>query len=169
MPREGAAAVLERACVSLAVAVFFGGEAEKEEEAEEAEAEAEAGPAVAAEKEKAGEAGGAEAVEAARRWLHSRMVSRWRSVSARYARPMRKLRRFCALGEAAAARGRIASAHWPADAAAGERVARAAAALRALAHVGGDVLETPNLVEQAALDVLGDARTAGSFLTHCFA
>jgi len=48
-------------------------------------------------------------------------------------------------------------------------VARAAAALRALAHVGGDVLETPNLVEQAALDVLGDARTAGSFLTHCFA
>ena len=108
--------MLERACVSLAVAVFFGGEAEKEEEAEEAEAEAEAGPAGAAEKEKAGEAGGAEAVEAARRWLHSRMVSRcgepsqcrplelgassadlgprpvarWRSVSARCARPMRE-------------------------------------------------------------------------------
>ena len=103
----------------------------------------------------------------ARAWLHQRMGSRWKAVDSRYPKAMRKLARFCAPGEAAVARSALAAAHTPEEVA--PAVQDAAAALRALRVLGGDALETANVVEQAALDVLQDVRTTGSFLTHCFA
>lgn len=102
----------------------------------------------------------------ARVWLHTRMTTRWKPVGSRYPKAMRKLERFCAPGEAAAARSALAAVHTPAEVA--PAVRDAAAALRALRRLGGDALETANVVEQAALDVLQDVRTTGSFLTHCF-
>ena len=102
----------------------------------------------------------------ARVWLHTRMTTRWKLVGSRYPKAMRKLERFCAPGEAAAARSALAAVHTPAEVA--PAVRDAAAALRALRRLGGDALETANVVEQAALDVLQDVRTTGSFLTHCF-
>ena len=47
-------------------------------------------------------------------------------------------------------------------------VADAAAAVRAL-PAGGRELELGNLVEEAALAVLGDPKLAGAFLVACFA
>jgi hypothetical protein len=54
-----------------------------------------------------------------------------------------------------------------------ERLAKAAGALAGLRSIGrsgegGALLELGNLVEQMALDVMGDARTAGSLLVWCF-
>ena len=91
----------------------------------------------------------------ARVWLHTRMTTRWKPVGSRYPKAMRKLERFCAPGEAAAARSALAAVHTPAEVA--PAVRDAAAALRALRRLGGDALETANVVEQAALDVLQDA------------
>jgi hypothetical protein len=79
---------------------------------------------------------------------------------------MAKLRRFCAPGTEASTRASLAAAHTPAAAAAA--IEKVATRLRALAPMGGDVLECANLVEQAALDVLGDVKTTGSFLVNCF-
>ena len=95
------------------------------------------------------------------------MVIRWQTIRARYPKAMLKLRRFCAGGESARARAAWAARYTPAgtDAA----IQGVAADLRALREQGGDGLEMANFVEQAALDVLDDVRTTGSFLTHCFA
>ena len=105
--------------------------------------------------------------EGARAWLHSTMVIRWQTIRARYPKAMLKLRRFCAGGESARERAAWAARYTPAgtDAA----IQGVAADLRALREQGGDGLEMANFVEQAALDVLDDVRTTGSFLTHCFA
>ena len=136
--REARAAILEHFAVALAGALFVDEDA--------------AGDSVE---------------RAARAWLHARLSSRWRSVKLRYPRPLAKLQRFCAPGEAQRARSALAKAHAPAGAA--SAVEAAAAALRAVRPVGGDVLEAPNLIEQAAVDVLGDVKAVGSFLSHCFA
>ena len=76
-----------------------------------------------------------------------------------------KLSRFCAAGDAAIARAALIPIVADEISAA---VKEAATALRALDGLGGTELETANMVEQAALDLLRDARTTGSFLTNCF-
>ena len=104
---------------------------------------------------------------AARAWLHERMRSRWQSVLATYPRAMTKLARFCSPDEqAVAARHSIAASHMPNAATAA--INDVASILRSLRAAGGEALETANFVEQLAFDVLGDARTTGAFLTHCF-
>ena len=98
--------------------------------------------------------------------LASRMRRRWQPVTHRYPTALNRLRRFCAPGAPAAARAALAETHMPAGTAAA--VAETARAFRALRSLGGEALELGNFVEQLALDVLGDARTAGSLLTWCF-
>ena len=105
--------------------------------------------------------------DAARAWIAGRMRERWRPVLQRYPRGLGRLRRYCATGKAREARRTLAAVHGtPADWA--RAVEDAAGALRAVRDAGGEALETANLIEQAALDALSDARTAGSFLIHCF-
>lgn len=110
---------------------------------------------------------GMDSLERARGWLHERLASRWRPVSVRYPRAMQKLRHFCAPGESAAARAAMAASRTPSETSGAIRAA--ADALRELQPLGGDGLETANVVEQLALDVLEDVRTTGSFLANCFA
>ena len=102
----------------------------------------------------------------ARQWISERMRARWRPMLERYPRGLIKLQRFCAAGEAADARAAMGAAHMPPEVTA--RVAEAASTLDALRVHGAHLMECANAIEQLALDVLGDARTAGSFLVHCF-
>jgi hypothetical protein len=116
-----------------------------------------------------------ESAEGARSWLNTAMRSRWASVIHRFPRPMRKLARFC-VGGMRDGREEMLEAHLrrkPLEASEAvtmtvERsVSSAAAALREL-PAGATELETGNLVEALAMEVLGDAKTAGSFLVLCF-
>ena len=109
----------------------------------------------------------------AREWLHKRMRDRWRPVLERTPSALNKLRRFCAPGKAATARAAMARTHMPSNVT--SRVAEVAAAVSAMSSLPGKgvgkgsiSLELGNLVEQLALDVLGDARTAGALLVWCF-
>ena len=109
---------------------------------------------------------------AARAWLATSMASRWRDVVARYPRPMAILAKFCAPAAAAGRAALVDAALEASPPLAWERaqaaVADAAAAVRAL-PAGGRELELGNLVEEAALAVLGDPKLAGAFLVACFA
>ena len=67
----------------------------------------------------------------------------------------------------------MARTHMPSNVA--SRVAEVEAAVSAMSSLPGNgvgrgaiSLELGNLVEQLALDVLGDARTAGALLVWCF-
>ena len=109
---------------------------------------------------------------AARAWLATSMASRWRDVVARYPRPMAILAKFVRPPPPPAARRSSTPPSKPRRRSrvgrAQAAVADAAAAVRAL-PAGGRELELGNLVEEAALAVLGDPKLAGAFLVACFA
>ena len=155
--RDIRAAIVEVVATDLVASTIFGA-ANEEEHAEDAEAGAEA---------QSQDEGDEQRRRTARAWLNAQMRSRWKPMTQRYPRGFNKLRRFCAPGEAAKARAEMARVNMPAGM--GRAVSRVSAALRALRALGGDALETGNLVEQLAYNVLGDARTAGGLLIWCFA
>jgi len=112
--------------------------------------------------------------EASRAFLAEQMAVRWAPVLHMYPKPMRRLARFCATA-AAATRRTLASVQMHARPSEDDNkprfasaVQRAAAILHAL-PAGSMELVLCDLVEALALALLGDVKTTGSFLTHCFA
>lgn len=106
----------------------------------------------------------------ARRALAAEMRSRWAPVTRRYPRGMAKLARFCAPA-AAARRATLAASAWPVGSAepAGllARVSEVAETVAALPE-GAREIELFNAIESLAVQMLGRAKEAGSFLTQCF-
>ena len=113
--------------------------------------------------------------ERARSWLRTNMRSRWASVTKRFPKPLRKLARFCNMTMRGPRYSMLQNklVSLPNDESKlilttiEQAASSAAFALRNL-PAGATELEMGNLVEQLALDVLGDVKVCGSFLVHCF-
>jgi hypothetical protein len=108
------------------------------------------------------------ALPEARRAIAAEMRSRWAPISQQYPRGMAKLVRFCDPA-GAGTRAALAASALPADGAAGlvARLSNVAETVGML-HDGAREIELFNAIESLAMQMLGGAKEAGSFLTLCF-